>query len=983
MAVETSQLNSSQREAVTHGDGPLLLVAGAGTGKTTVITNRIAWLIAEGKAKPEELLAVTFTEKAAAEMQERVDRLLPLGYADLWIHTFHAFCQRILTDHALDIGVPNEFKVLDTTAAWLLVRENLSRFDLDYYKPLGNPTRFIHALIQHFSRCKDEGAYPEQYLAYAESLKLDSGQTADREALSSETARLTEIANAYHTYQQLLLDNRSLDFGDLINYTLQLFEKRPKILEQYRFRFKYILVDEFQDTNWAQYALLKLLAAPANNVMVVGDDDQSIYKFRGASFSNILLFSKDYPSAKKIYLTDNYRSGQKILDNAYSFIQLNNPDRLEMKLKGDGGLSKKLIGHSRVPGDVSVVRYRTADDEVRGVIEQIQKLRETDGDFSWNDVAILVRANEQAQRFVRYFRSLNLPHQFLASKGLYSQDSVLAILAYLKLLDNYHESPALYKILTLPIWGIDPHEVIELNHVASKKSWSLWHTLENFSGEVTLGERTVEGLSRVRELIQSHTKLALKLDPSVLIYRFIEDSGYLEYLTREDSQYTREQMLYLNQFFKKVRTWEEEHLDRGVKEFVAYLNLELESGEGGTLEQDIEEGPDMVTVSTIHSAKGLEYRYVFIVGVVHLRFPSRERKDPIELPEPLIKDVLPEGDAHVQEERRLMYVALTRARERAIITYAEDYGGTTKKKPSPFIAELGFDPKIQHTDVKRSLAPGQGDELPEAGISYKLPAKFSFTQLKAFETCPKQYYYAHIIKIPAAGRATFSFGKIIHGVLERFFRLVQERSRARQGALFETAKTPVKNTAPVSLKELLQLYDERWEEDWFFDEENKKKYREHGRELLKKFYEGLGETFPVPIALEQPFTMKIGDASFKGVIDRIDEVQIPGGAAWKLLDYKTGRPPKDGKLTFGDKEQLLLYQLAADQVFRKKVASLVLHFLETDQQFEFVGSEKDIEKLRASVSETLDEIKKSDFAPTPGFWCQSCDYRYICPAAQK
>ena len=300
MSIDLSKLNSAQKQAVSHQEGPAILIAGAGTGKTTVITQRIAYLIEQNLAKPDEILAVTFTEKAAGEMAERVDKLLPLGYADLWIHTFHGFCERILKDYAIDIGLPNDFKLLDTTSAWLLIRENLEKFDLDYYSPLGSPNRFIHALISHFSRLKDEVVYPEDYLEYAKNLHLDTDTAGDREEQESEIKRVQELANAYHVYQQLLLENNALDFGDLINYTLKLFQKRPKILKKFREQFKYILVDEFQDTNWAQYELIKILAAPKNNIMVVGDDDQAIYKFRGAAISNILNFKKEYGQPSRL-----------------------------------------------------------------------------------------------------------------------------------------------------------------------------------------------------------------------------------------------------------------------------------------------------------------------------------------------------------------------------------------------------------------------------------------------------------------------------------------------------------------------------------------------------------------------------------------------------------------------------------------------------------------------------------------------------------
>ena len=236
--MDLNKLNEAQKKAVTHDAGPVILIAGAGTGKTTVISQRIAYLIEQKKAKPEEILAVTFTEKAAGEMLERVDTLLPLGYADLWINTFHGFCEKVLKEHALDIGVPNDFRVLDKTSAWLLVRENLEKFDLDYYRPLGNPTKFIHALLSHFSRCKDEVIYPEDYLEYADNLQLDQDLAMDQEEIAQEALRIKEIANAYHTYQQILLDSNALDFGDLINYTLRLFKKRPLVLKRFRQQFK-------------------------------------------------------------------------------------------------------------------------------------------------------------------------------------------------------------------------------------------------------------------------------------------------------------------------------------------------------------------------------------------------------------------------------------------------------------------------------------------------------------------------------------------------------------------------------------------------------------------------------------------------------------------------------------------------------------------------------------------------------------------------
>jgi DNA helicase-2/ATP-dependent DNA helicase PcrA len=362
MAVDLSKLNKEQKQAVEHGLGPMLIVAGAGTGKTTVITQRIANLIEKKLAKPEEILAVTFTEKAALEMEERVDKLLDFGYMDLWISTFHAFCEKVLRENALDIGLPPDFKILDSTASWLLARQNLDRFELKYYRALGNPTKFIQALISHFSHCKDQEVYPENYLEYADELK-----TTDNGPEDQETERIKEVANAYHIYQQIMLENSCLDFGDLINYCLKLFKKRPLILKKYREKFKYILVDEFQDTNWSQYELIKLLAEPVNNLCVCADDDQAIYRWRGASFSNIVKFQEDFKNAKQVSLINNYRSSQNILDKSYNFIIQNNPDRLEFRIK----INKKLQASSQAGvGIIEHIHAKTLDEEVGEVIKK-------------------------------------------------------------------------------------------------------------------------------------------------------------------------------------------------------------------------------------------------------------------------------------------------------------------------------------------------------------------------------------------------------------------------------------------------------------------------------------------------------------------------------------------------------------------------------------------------------------------------------------
>jgi DNA helicase-2/ATP-dependent DNA helicase PcrA len=543
-------LNKEQLAAVMHKDGPLLIVAGAGTGKTTVITQRIAYLIEQGCAQPEEILALTFTEKAAEEMSERVDRLLPIGYLDLWISTFHSFGEKILREHGIAIGLPGDFKLLNEFEQYSLIKKNLDKLDLNYYRPMGNPTKFVHALIKHFSRAKDEDISPEQYLGYAEDLKqnldamlsgakrkrstkpqipnpkqiqnskfkipnaFDSEGKFSREIAEQEIMRINEVANAYHVYQQLLLDNSALDFGDLINFTIKMFRERPAILESYRRQFKYILLDEFQDTNWAQYELIKMLVGPKENLVVVGDDDQSIYKFRGASVSNILQFKKDFPKSQQIFLTHNYRNTQGILDLSYEFIKLNNPNRLEYQLAQnekskikDKKLSKKLIANNKEVGAVEVIQGEDLDDEVRLVIEKIADLKVKDKKSAWNDFAILVRANDSAKEFCNALEIAGLPYLFLSSRGLYAKPIIMDVVAYFKLLDDYHESSAMYRVLNIPIFDFAYREIVNFNFWANKKAWSLYEVLKNIA-VLNLGIELQKKADIVLSLIEKHSALA-------------------------------------------------------------------------------------------------------------------------------------------------------------------------------------------------------------------------------------------------------------------------------------------------------------------------------------------------------------------------------------------------------------------------------------------------------------------------------------------
>ncbi|MFA6537360.1 MAG: ATP-dependent helicase, partial [Patescibacteria group bacterium] len=466
-------LNEAQKKAVCHADGPLLIVAGAGTGKTKSIVSRISWLVQNNLARVDEILALTFTDKSANELLERVDIAMPYGYGEHWISTFNGFCDKILKRHAHELGLNSNYRLLTETDAWILVRQNLEKFDLDYFCPAGNPSKFIKDLLKYFSRCKDEGISAKDYCQYAENLRLDSANrefvatinwedlaSTERESVkASEIKKQNELANAYFTYQKLLRENNALDFNDQIFLTWQLMQKSPLVLAQYRQQFKYVLIDEFQDTNYIQYELIKLLVQPKNNLTVVGDDDQSIYKFRGASISNIMQFMEDFPTAQKVVLTENYRSGQRILDCAYNFIVQNNPNRLEVKL----GIDKKLIARNTEIGEceVNCLNFATGVDEASGIIEKIKEIKRQNSP-DWSDFAILFRAKSSAEVLIDFLEREQIPYQFLGESGLYNRPAVIFCHNFFKLLDDYHESSAMYRILTMPQWNLKQEEIIKI-----------------------------------------------------------------------------------------------------------------------------------------------------------------------------------------------------------------------------------------------------------------------------------------------------------------------------------------------------------------------------------------------------------------------------------------------------------------------------------------------------------------------------------------
>ncbi len=694
-------LDPHQREAVIYGEGPLLIVAGAGTGKTTVITHRIAYLITSKIAKPEEILALTFTDKASAEMEERVDMLVPYGYTDVLISTFHAFGDRLLRDYALELGLTPDFRVLTVPEQIIFLRDHIFDFPMKYFRPLGDPTKYLSAISKLISRCKDEDITPEEYLRYANELKEKSMTESDNVELADESTRQMELALSYQKYQELMAKYGMADFGDQVSLALKLFRERPTILKRFQDRFRYILVDEFQDTNYAQFELVKTLAKTYKNITVVGDDDQSIYKFRGAAISNILGFMDAYLNAKQVVLTQNYRSTQPILDSAYRLVKYNNPDRLETK----NNINKKLISKTPTGLPVQHLHFDTlfteGDTVARIIREKVDK-----GENAYRDFAILVRSNNDADVFLRSLNMQNIPWHFTGNQGLYSREEIRLLISFLRSISTLHDSISLYYLCVSEIYQLSPSDVTLCMNYASRKHHTLYYVfqhLEEFEELNDIGTDSLATIKKVIEDIKSYIELSTKLPTGQVLYEFLNRSGYIKHLTAFPNLVNEVKVKNIAKFFETVRHIGQVLVHDLVPLFVEYLDTLINAGDDPAV-AEADPDVDAVNVLTIHKAKGLEFPVVFMVSLVSQKFPVRNRTEPLPVPDSLIKDVLTSGDFHLQEERRLFYVGMTRAKNELYLTTAEDYGGKRTRKISQFVREALDLPK---TDVAITKASAQ------------------------------------------------------------------------------------------------------------------------------------------------------------------------------------------------------------------------------------------------------------------------------------
>lgn len=962
-------LNNEQKKAVTFGKGPLLIIAGAGTGKTTVISERIHYLISSKKARPEEILALTFTEKASREMEERVDLRMPYGTTQMWISTFHSFCDRILKNESLSIGLSPNFKLMGEAESIQFFTKHLFEFTLEYFRPLGNPTKFIAGILQHFSRLKDEDITVSQYIQWVEAFGRKAKSPEERE----EYKKYKELAHAYRTYEELKTKEGLADYGDLIANTLTVFRTRKKILAQYQKQFKYILIDEFQDTNFAQNELAMLLAGTKQNITVVGDDDQAIYRWRGAAISNIIQFRKHFKKVKIVVLTKNYRSTQEILNRSYDLIQHNNPDRLEVVEK----INKRLECTRRVNGEsITVLSAERVEDEGELVAKEINALVEgksKESSVVYKDIAILVRANAHAEPFVRALSRAGIPFQFLGPGQLFRQPEVKDIIAYLKLLYNVHDSVSMYRILTMDVFDVPVRDVAEIVSFAKTNNTSLFGASEQLMTSPSLSESGKKKVSDIITMIHKHLGLIKKETAGQISYFFLQDSGLLQSLTTVTNVHEQHKAENIAKFFDKVKTYEVDHEDASIFAVVDWLDLSIDLGESPIASNTDWGEINAVNILTVHSAKGLEFKAVFLVNLVSARFPTNERHEQIPIPDALVKEVLPVGDYHMEEERRLFYVGLTRAKDYLYLTGAKYYGdGKREKKLSPFIQEclgnqdVGTVTRQQENNEKQLFlidwsAPDTKRATPQELEPNKSITSIWYTHIESFKRCPLQYKYRYLIKIPVPTSAALGFGDIVHKTMQEFY-------------------TQVIAGKNVTKELLLTLYANQWKSKGFMNKSYEDEMKKHGEVLLSEYFDKGYDKKTKTIAVEQGFKIKISkDITLGGKIDRIDRT-VDGKL--EIIDYKTGAAPKrrDPQEDF----QLSLYALAAADkgVYGEKPESIVVsfYFFEGQERISGTRTKEKLEEIKQEIVTVVGEMNTSNFHATPGMYCAFCEYRLICEA---
>lgn len=1310
-------LNKQQKQAVTHKSGPLLIIAGAGTGKTKVITHRIAHIIKKNWAKPDEILALTFTEKAASEMEERADILLPYGTYDLLVTTFHSFGEKFLKEYAPFVGLALDYKLLNKIDQLIFLRENIYELPLKILRPVTNPLSHINQFASLFSRLKEEAIEPKKYLKWAK----DNLKKA-KDKIEKEKAKIhLEAAMAYEKYEDLKKENNVLDFSDLIFLTYKLLKTRPEVRAKLQKQFKYILVDEFQDTNFLQNEIIKMIAGKNGNITVVGDDDQcltsntliktkegdetianikkgeevvtaigkgslgysrinkkfkksknvrlitlqtednkkikltdnhilfsyipkgksgffyvylmnrqnlgwrigvtndlvtrlklersadkmivlkncqtidearfyenfwslkynlptvcfkersgvlikgkwlkklfknldtetaarnicedlnidiekhqislaavtrgqsqrikinlylnyreykskiknkillnpknshclhletsnqkivnklkqmgyqltrakkgyrlrvqnlnfnfleeqaqiiqqatkgiieykfiagkygqknqpalmlpaknifpgfyipviennsvvykkiiqkqekiikttvydleidkthnfianniivhnSIYRWRGASISNILFFQKEYPKAKKIVLAQNYRSPQEVLDLAYQTIQNNNPDRLEVKAK----INKRLIALESFKKAITFNYFDTVGSESDFVIAEIKNAKKKK--IPLREIAIILRSNSLAGHYIKALNSAGIPYVFSGESGIYFKPEIQMIISLIKVLVSNRDIQAYYNLLKSNAYNIDSGDLAEIFDLIKYQSLSTFKTLQNidtYEKNLHLNDVTIKKIKQFVQNIITLREKEKEVASGQLIYHFLKIKKILFNLSRKQSVENELKIKNIADFFNQViLEFEKVSRDQSISNLAKYVD-DLLSVYASPEIEEIDPDMEAVRVLTYHASKGLEFEIVFMPALTSDYLPTRDRTELIDIPANFIHEILPEGNYHLQEERRLFYVGATRAKKYLFLTYAANYGGKRAKKISPFLIEalgekaLEKIKKVQLTKLQQIELFASAESNQKSLIETNRPISLNAYAIDDYNTCPLKYKFAKILRVPVMQSFPVAFGSSIHNALSEYYKKLLIGQK-------------------MNLQDLLKIFKQNWRNEGYMHKKHEQEALAQGKEAMKNF---LNSEFSKtkPISTETPFSLNLDSILIRGRFDVI----FPGKKGVKIFDFKSSfLGEEEGLRRARESLQLKLYAWAYYKIKKTLPESLGLVFLNSNHHAEITPTLRQLKSLEEKIRTTARGIRQKEFEATPSqFTCRYCAFRETCPFA--
>lgn len=920
-------LNKKQQAAVDSTDGSVLVVAGAGTGKTRVVVERISRLIRDG-VEPSHILALTFTEKAAAEMLDRVSAESLGSAIDTTIATFNGFGNELLQSYGSEWGL-GSFRLLGETGKLVFLRQHLDELELDYFAPISNPVSQLDNLAGYASLLKQQLVSPETYVQYA------AGLSASDPAEQLEKIKHTELAHFYRTYLQLCRDNQVIDYDDQIFLTIRLLQERPNIRRELQERYRYVMVDEFQDTNPMQSALVDLLAGSYKNLMVVGDDDQSIYGWRGATLANILDFNKRYPAARAVTLIDNYRSTQSILNAAYRLIQHNNPERLEVINK----LDKRLQAQQPDGPAPRAKHFYNLGAELAWVAEDINKRLQNGQDPS--SIAVLARRSQTVLKIHEILGLYDIAHAMAGlSNDMYAQPVVKQLIEGLKAISDPLDDMALFHVLSGPLFAANHTALAELAAVARREHERLADVIADAENE-----DFVAPLKTITDWRIASAELSV----GDLAYRMITDSGWKQQLYERsgDDPTVARQVSALSQFFVTLKEFERIADVASVQSYLLSLPA-LEAGGHDFEDASLDISDSLVNVLSVHRAKGLEWETVYIVDCTEGSFPLRRRGSSLVVPDKL-KAVASRADEHLAEERRLMYVAATRARRELTLTYADRHGSGAPRRPSRFLEEL-LTALPSETEVDAAQTGLERFAPRVLATAVALPAAMqsdgklvmSVSQIVCWLNCPQDFYYQYVLGMPLPDDPSRQYGTAIHAAIER----IHEGRRAGTPPSLDETVDGVKAALPTR---------------GYASAGSRQRAHVQALQSVRQLYDRFMRE-PLPLEVEQAFSVVLPDTALR-IVGRIDAVyQLDKGV--EIRDFKTStsvNTPEKAKSRATSSQQLTLYALAWQLMHDEMPALLTLDFVETGQIGSVRKQPKSLDTMRAKLEVMVAQLQAGEY----------------------